>query len=200
MKTSLRTVVAAAACMALSMPASYAAGAVNSRTTYYAISGSNGMQLYLSMVRRGPRHGLLSRAIAQTSYRVEWDARVEAADGVCRVTSARPKLSITYAYPRPAEKMSPAVKARWNRFMTGVRRHEETHGRLAQQMVDAAYKSVRGLKIAGDSSCRKTRREMKRRTDAAYALYEARQVRFDEVEHRDGGNIDRLILALIKAK
>ena len=200
MKTSLIAVSAAIACVALSPSASHAAGGVTSKTTYYSIPGANGMQLYLSMVKRGPRHGLLSRAIAQTSYRVAWDAQVEWANGVCRVTSARPTLSITYAYPKPTERISPQVKARWNRFMAGVRRHEETHGRLARQMVDAAYKSVRGLKIAGDTSCRKTQREMKRRANATYALYEARQVRFDEVEHRDGGNIDRLILALIKAK
>ncbi len=46
------------------------------RTKTYAISGKNGVELYQSMVRRGPRHGFLSRAIAQTSYTVEWQAEV----------------------------------------------------------------------------------------------------------------------------
>jgi predicted secreted Zn-dependent protease len=67
-------------------------------------------------------------------------------------------------------------------------------------MVDVAARSVRGLKIANDRTCFKTRREMKRLANAAYAEYEARQTTFDRNEHKDGGNIDRQILALIKAK
>ena len=150
------------------------------------------------MVKRGPRHGLLSRAIAQTSYRVIWNTRAERADGGCRSTSGRPTLNITYAYPMPPESISPALRARWNRFMVGVRRHEEMHGKIARRMVDEAYRSIRVLRIAGDPTCKTTKRELRRRTQAVYARYEARQEQFDRIEHRDGGKIDRLIMALVK--
>lgn len=199
MMVRLGTLSLALGCFMLGAPA-HAADKVSVKTSHYSISGTNGAQLYMSMVKRGPRHGLLSRAIAQTSYKVTWDAEVVPFNGGCRVAAARPKLSIKYTYPQPSQRVSPAVKRSWDRFMGGVRRHEEMHGKIARQMVDVAAKSVRGLKVANDRSCFKTRLAMKRLADTAYAEYEARQIKFDAAEHRDGGNIDRLILALIKAK
>ena len=170
------------------------------RTTTYAINGVTGMSLYKSMSARGPRHGFLSRAIAQTSYKIEWDADVHARGRACSVVSARPTLSITYAYPQPSQKLSPKVQRAWNRFMAGVRKHEQMHGRLAKDMTAAAARAVKGLRIANDPSCRRVRQEVKKRAEKIYQTYEARQEKFDRDEHRDGGNIDRLILALIKAK
>lgn len=182
-----------------SMTVGHAADRVTVKTGYYAISGDNGLELYMSMVKHGPRHGMLTRAIAQTSYKIEWDAEVRSINGVCRVSSARPTLSITFTYPKP-KRVPPNLQARWDRFMTGVRKHEEVHGRLARKMVEVAGQSVRGIRFSNDLNCSKTKRELKRRTDATYAKYEAQQVHFDEVEHRDGGKIDRLITALVKPK
>src|SRR4051794_41983530 len=39
----------------------------------YPIRGKTGDQLLEAMDRRGPKHGLLTRAIAQTRYSVGWD-------------------------------------------------------------------------------------------------------------------------------
>lgn len=180
--------------------AAEAADKVSIKTKTYSISGKTGAELYASMVRYGPRHGLLSRAIAQTSYKVDWDAKLVADAGVCRVAAAKPTLALTYAYPKPSSDLSPVVRQRWAKFMVGVRKHEETHGRLARQMVAAAALSVKDLQTAGDPTCRKTRAEVKRRASKVYALYEAKQIQFDKAEHRDRGNIDGLIRSLIKAK
>ncbi len=43
----------------------------------------------------------------------------------CRVVRAQPVLSITYAYPQPGRSMSPEMTRRWQRFMVGVKQHEE---------------------------------------------------------------------------
>ena len=177
-----------------------AAERIKIKTQNYAISGTSGADLYASMVRHGPRHGFLSRAIAQTSYTVEWQAEVVSNGGVCRVMQARPVLSITYTYPQPSRAMSPEMSRRWAKFMAGVKRHEQTHGSIAREMVRAAETAVKGLKVADDPTCRKTRSEVKRRADVIYAAYEARQIKFDAKEHRDRGNIDRLILGLVKGK
>ena len=96
--------------------------------------------------------------------------------------------------------MSPDLKRRWNRFMAGVRKHEETHGRLARQMVDAAEKSVSACPHDDDRRCRKTQAELKKRIAMAYAKYEARQIAFDEVEHAEGGNVEGLVSLLGKGK
>ena len=176
-----------------------AAERIKIKTQNYAISGTSGADLYASMVRHGPRHGFLSRAIAQTSYTVEWQAEVVSNGGVCRVMQARPVLSITYTYPQPAGHVA-GDEPTLGEFMAGVKRHEQTHGSIAREMVRAAETAVKGLKVANDPTCRKTRSEVKRRADVIYAAYEARQIKFDAKEHRDRGNIDRLILGLVKGK
>ncbi len=109
-------------------------------------------------------------------------------------------LSLTYTYPQPGRSMSPEMTRRWQRFMAGVKKHEEKHGSIAREMVRAAEASVKGLKISNDPGCRKTRVEVKKRADRVYATYEARQLKFDAREHRDGGNIDHLILKLVKGQ
>jgi len=177
-----------------------AAEQVKVKTRTYAIAGKTGAELYQSMVRHGPRHGFVSRAIAQTSYTVEWQAEVVATGTTCRVLRAQPVLSITYTYPQPSRSMSAEMKRRWQRFMVGVKTHEERHGAIAREMVRAAEASVTGLKVVNDPGCRKTRVEVKKRADKIYATYEARQIKFDAREHRDSGNIDRLILGLVRGR
>lgn len=199
MVLAVAKITLALGCLALCATAANAGERVKVNTKFYSINGATGAQLYSSMVKRGPRHGLTSRAIAQTAYQVNWDAEVQPlANGTCRVVNAKPAISITYTYPKPAERLTAGVQRRWSRFMAEVRKHEEIHGRIARQMVAEAVREIRGLKYADDGSCKKTRREMKRRADAVYAKYEAKQIAFDKAEHRDSGNIDRLILGLIK--
>ena len=183
--------------LCFSVVSTQAADRVKVRTQTYAISGKTGAELYNSLQSRGPRHGFLSRAIAQTSYKVEWYSEVVETGGTCRLVRAEPTLQITYTYPQPTQAMTRDTRRRWAAFMSGVKRHEQRHGAMARQMVRAAQAAVRGLKMAGDPSCRKTRAEVRRRATAIYATYEARQRAFDAKEHRDGGNIDRMIAALV---
>lgn len=166
------------------------------RTQTYAITGTTGKALLQAMDRKGPKHGFMARAIAQTGYTVHWNFKVSQAAGACRLNEAAATLDLTYTYPKPGSDLTPALQKRWKRFFAGVQRHEQTHGRLAREMVRAAQKSVSGLKVADDRRCGITRREARRRIDAVYAEYEARQVAFDKREHRDGGKVDGLVAAL----
>jgi predicted secreted Zn-dependent protease len=171
---------------------------VKAKTVTYAISGKDGEALLEAMDRRGPKHGLLTRAIAQTRYVVSWEIDWEEKDGACRIANAAAGLSITYSYPAVTSRMSPALQRRWTRFMAGVHRHEETHGRIARQMVSAAEKSVSAIRHSNDRGCRRTQAELKKRIAAIYAKYEARQVEFDNIEHAEGGNVERLVEALAR--
>jgi predicted secreted Zn-dependent protease len=65
-------------------------------------------------------------------------------------------------------------------------------------MMRAAERSAVGLKTNDDPSCYKTRREAQRRIGAVSAQYEAKQRAFDVREHRDGGHVEHLVMALIK--
>ncbi len=166
----------------------------------YKVSGDSGEALIDAMDRNGPKQGFLARAIAQTRYTVDWELRWRRTGKACRLLDANARLAIGYRYPALAHKVSPALQRRWTAFMAGVRRHEETHGRLAREMVAAAQRSAAKVAFADDPSCRKAKNEVERRVKATYAAYELRQMRFDEVEHRDGGNVDRPPGSLIRRR
>jgi predicted secreted Zn-dependent protease len=192
-RTGCAAVLAAIAGLCLAGPAD-ASVKVKTNTTSYRISGKSGNALLDAMDRKGPKHGFLTRAIAQTGYTVNWEVDWrEREDGSCLIANAAAVLTITYNYPEVTSPLSGDLQRRWQRFMAGVRKHEETHGRLAREMVTVAEKGLTHLSIKGDRGCRKTQAEMKRRIAAVYDKYEARQVQFDEVEHAEGGNVERLV-------
>jgi predicted secreted Zn-dependent protease len=166
------------------------------KTKNYSISGKDGAALLAQMDRRGPKHGFLTRAIAQTSYSVNWEIDWTRKNNVCRVKRAVATLSITYTYPEATGALSSQLKQRWARFMKGVRKHEEMHGTLATQMVKAADKAIAGFAMKNDPGCRKAQAAVKERVDEIYALYEAKQHRFDQAEHQSGGAVDSLVRAL----
>ena len=82
---------------------------IKAKTVTYSISGKNGDALLEAMDRRGPKHGFLTRAIAQTRYVVNWDIDWQEKDGGCRIANAAAGLSITYTYPAVTSRMSPAL-------------------------------------------------------------------------------------------
>lgn len=170
------------------------------RTQTYAIAGVTGEALFDAMDRKGPKHGFLTRAIAQTSYTVDWELKVAPQAGTCRLIAANPTLNLTYTYPQVSNPLPQALARRWARFMAGVRAHEEMHARIARDMVRAAGKSLAGLKLANDGSCNRVTLEAKRRIGAVYKTYEARQVAFDTEEHRDGGKVEGLVAALLQLR
>ena len=169
---------------------------VHART--YDVSGRTGAELVEAMNRQGPKHGFMTRAIADTSYVVNWDLDVDRADGVCRLRGAHGTMELKYTFPRLVSPPTPKLERRWRRFLTGVHAHEHHHGRIAKAMMRATDKSIAGLEMADNWFCTATRREARRRIDDVYAKYEARQNAFDAREHRDGGHVDRLVHALIK--
>ena len=169
---------------------------VKTKTTTYSISGKTGEALLDAMDRSGPKHGFLTRAIAQTSYTVSWDIDWRQRGGGCLVADAAATLSVNYNYPAVSNALSGPLDNRWRRFMAGVRRHEETHGRIARDMVKAAERDITGLTYRNDRSCSRAQADVKLRIARTYAKYEARQESFDQVEHAPGGNVERLVRRL----
>jgi hypothetical protein len=109
-----------------------------------------------------------------------------------------PRMSATSSTRRTASTAKPATSRIRTRTSTGW----PPQGALAKK----APQPVNGVRACRSTnermypSCRRVRQEVKKRAEKIYQTYEARQEKFDRDEHRDGGNIDRLILALIKAK
>ncbi|HEV7255489.1 MAG TPA: DUF922 domain-containing protein [Mesorhizobium sp.] len=173
---------------------------VGVETKTYSINGRTGEELIRSMDRRGPRHGFMARAIAQTRYVVGWEFEWAMQGKTCRLGQALGTLDVTYSYPKLTGKASKDLKRRWDRFLVGVYAHEEMHGKIARDMVRAADKSLKGLAVRNDRNCRKAAAEAKRRVEKVYAVYEARQAEFDRKEHKDGGNVENMLRGLAGLK
>lgn len=164
----------------------------------YAITGKTGPELYESIGQRGPkvRDGAV-RAIAHTNFKLTWTRNYVPKDGTCTLVTAVPKLIITYTLPKPSGKLPAPVAGRWETFIAGIRAHEKVHGDLIRTMTGEIEAATVGLSVAGDPKCTKIRKELTRRLTAIYATYKQRNRDFEQSEMGAGGNVQRLILALV---
>jgi predicted secreted Zn-dependent protease len=190
--------VAFGGCVGLLADAAAAGVKISEKTTSYAISGRSGAELLDAMDRRGPKHGLLTRAIAQTRYAISWRIEWGETRKACRVKKLDGDLEILYTFPRVTGTLRGDLARKWPKFLAGVHKHEREHGRIARQMAAAAEKSVARLTVPNDPGCRKAKLAAKRRMSAVYADYESRQLRFDDREHRGGGQVEKLIDDLMR--
>ena len=155
---------------------------VSEKTRRYEIAGNTGAALLAAIDAHGPKHGFLTRAIAQTPVFGVLDDRmgqdlvgVPAESKVSKAT-----LDIIYTYPRRRPPVPPGLERRWARF---PRRREEAregawatwHGRwlgpwrMGRQAVDRQRS-----RLSQDAAARSGTA-----TAAIYAAYEARQIKFD---------------------
>lgn len=183
---------------ALYAPQASAGSKIQVETRTYDVTGASGLELIQNINRKGPKRGFMAHAIALTAYSANWDLVMLKGNGSCRVQQANGTMNLVFTFPRVVSPMTPALKRRWSRFLAGTHAHEATHGRLAREMMRAAERSAVGLRTADDPSCNKARREAGRRIEAVSAAYEAKQKAFDVTEHREGGHVEHLVMALIK--
>lgn len=167
----------------------------------YAIKGTTGIELYASIGERGPKIGSQVRTIAYTHFKLTWRRKyVPQPDGSCTLTTAVPKLIITYTLPRPVSALSPDIKARWDRFIDGVRRHERVHGVIIVDMVKEIERVSLGLTAAADPHCTKVRQKLQAKLGGISKAQRKRSADFDRVEMSEGGNVHQLILNLINSE
>ncbi|RKF05854.1 DUF922 domain-containing protein [Oceaniradius stylonematis] len=155
------------------------------------------MALYRSIGANGPVVSL-RRAIALTEYELLW-GRDYVPDGTaCRLAEVRPFLTITYRLPRPRAALDGGTQAKWSTFIAGITAHEHVHGALMRGMVDDIIGETLGLVVTDDPGCQKIRAEVERRVIAAHARYKAKNRAFEQSEMAPGGNVQRLVLGLVK--
>jgi predicted secreted Zn-dependent protease len=163
----------------------------------YAISGATGPDLYASIGERGPKAGI-GRAIAFTDFKLTWSRDYQPQpDGACTLVSARPKLIVTYALPKPSQKLSEPVATNWKTFIDGVRKHELVHGEMIVAMVKEIEAFTVGLSVPDDPNCKKIRKRITERLAEISQTQRQKSRDFDRVELNEGGNVHQLILALV---
>lgn len=164
----------------------------------YAISGTTGAELYGSIGERGPEVGGQSRVIAHTTFKLTWTRKYERQpDNACKLTVAKPKLTIIYTLPKPSAKLSPAVQTSWNSFIEAIRKHERVHGDTIIDMVHEIQTLSLGFSAPDDPDCRKIRANLTEKLGEISGRQRQRGRDFDRVEMSDGGNVQALILKLV---
>lgn len=163
----------------------------------YRVSGQSGIELYRSIGEHGPKVGV-GRVIAYTDFKLLWsrDYRPQK-DGSCTLVSARPSLTITYRLPKAAGDMPTATRRSWDSFLEGVIRHEKVHGEMIVDLVKAIEDVSIGLSAPNDPDCNKVRAALQSRLGPLSQEQRRRSREFDQVEMRDGGNVHKLVLALV---
>nr|WP_244616268.1 DUF922 domain-containing protein [Rhizobium sp. RU20A] len=162
----------------------------------YAIDGATGIDLYRSIGEKGPAIGP-TRAIAHTTFKLTWRRDYQRRGRDCVLASAVPKLIITYTLPKPRRALTGAVAARWKTFIDGIAAHERVHGADIVAMVEAIERESVGLTATNDPDCKKIRTDLTERLGRLSNEQRAKSRAFDAVEMSAGGNVQRLILALV---
>ncbi len=165
----------------------------------YAITGTSGRELYDSIGERGPLLGPKVRAIAHTHFKLTWTRKYEPQpDGVCMITANVPKLIITYTLPKPSAQLPPSTRKSWQKFIAGVEAHERVHGGFIKDMVKEIEAVSIGFSVPDDPKCSKIRVELTKRLGEISNKERRRNSDFDKVEFSDGGNLQQLVLKLVK--
>ena len=113
------------------------------------------------------------------------------------LVSARQKHIVTYTLPSPSAPLPPAVQKNWEVFIAGVSAHEKVHGETIVDMVRKIEAATVGLSVADDPKCSKIRVEMTKRLSELSKAQRQASRDFDRVEFGQGGNLQKLILALV---
>lgn len=168
-------------------------------TETYAITGTSGRELYDSIGERGPLLGPKVRAIAHTDFKLTWTRKYEPQpDGVCTITVNIPKLIITYTLPKPSAQLPASTRKSWQKFIAGVEAHERVHGGFIKDMVKEIEAMSVGFSVPDDPKCSKIRVELTKRLGEISNKERQKNSEFDKVEFSDGGNLQQLVLKLVK--
>ncbi len=122
--------------------AAHALPKVSEKVVYYEIAGQTGRDLYAEMGRKGPRHGFMAKAIAQTQFKHQVLGKMVNEGGTCRSKGGGFALQITYVYPKPKSRLSGELGRRWQAFQSDNFRHEKVHGRIAKQMATKLDRAI----------------------------------------------------------
>ena len=142
-----------ALCVPLVFPASIAdAGTIaNTRYDYYTISGKTLVDIYDSMLRRGP-HVDGAKAYASTSATSSQEGKLVGKNN-CRIEDYRLKIDFVIRLPKIKDetKLASAERARFQRFSQFLKKHEETHRSI---WLDCAAKLEAKVANISSKSCK----------------------------------------------
>ena len=158
----------------------------------YTVKGDTPYDLYVSIGQNGPRG-----AIANTNYSLTWKRLFDEEGGDCRLVSAKPIFTTTYLLPKVSGKLKPPLDRLWQDFIAGVRKHEQQHGQMLQEMVKNTQQRIADARVTNDRICAKVKRVVSDIIEQERQTYRSRSRDFDRAELAEGGNLHQLILTFV---
>ncbi|MCA3573569.1 MAG: DUF922 domain-containing protein [Aestuariivirga sp.] len=147
--------------------------------TYYAIAGDTAVEIYNSMMKKGPKvNG--AKAYATTSATTTQDGKL-LQGASCRVEDYRLRLDFVIKLPKiKNEKVLPAAdRKRWQQFSSFLKTHEETHRKI---WLDCAADLERQVKSIKAKSCSEADRKATQLWDKIRAACNRKHIAFDAAE------------------
>ncbi len=185
-----------AASLAAAMPAAAQEWQATEKVEHYKVNGTAPMELYQSIGERGPKLSL-GRVIAHTTFKLTWQRDYQQQGQACVLATAKPRLVITYTLPRPAQKLSPEVAAKWEAFYDGIVEHEKLHGQFMKDLTQSIQDVSIGLRDENDPGCKKVRAALQAQLKPISDAHVARHSEYDQVEMSPGGAVHQLILTFL---
>jgi len=172
----------------------YADPMINTRTTYYDISGRSNRVLRREMSIKGPRFNNGStRYWAITRWMVNWNAHYQPNNGYgCSISAIQTTVSIEFTYPRWIDRANarPNMGRQWDRMYQALVAHEETHashGIAAAKQIEHEL-----LQLSNYNNCNNLRQEAATRAQQIIQRYQRADVQFDQRTHHGANEGVRL--------
>jgi len=188
---------------AQAVPAANARIVVQEKISYYPISGRTGVELGKAMIAGGPRAIHMRHAIAATATRFDFlDPKFVTEKGRCAVKDLTVKLTITYHYPKWGNEGSGSAPLRraWRAFYDELKRHEQTHGRIARKYASRVEREMKRMSGTVAFGCNDFGNWTQIRMKALSARLKEEQAAFDRLEDRKASKISRLQTSLLQSR
>ena len=177
---------------------------IKEKKSYYKVSGSNGREIFKSMLNNGPKlGGPKEHALATTEFKYDIEnVDVEIRNGRCIPRSLDVVLSVKYTYPkwRGSKKAGKSTRSAWKKFEKSVIWHEGQHVKIAKQYAKDYEKALKKARLRTRDNCEKASFASVWRATRAALKHNRRQRLFDRRDLRPGGRGYEAQLTLIKAK
>ena len=149
--------------------------------TYYTIGGDTAVEIYNSMMKKGPKvNG--AKAYAATSATTTQNGKLSQGSS-CRIEDYRLKLDFVIKLPKIRnEKALPAAdRKRWQQFSGFLKAHEETHRKIWLGCAADLERQVKSIKA---KSCTEADRKATQLWDKIRAACNRKHAAFDAAEQK----------------
>jgi predicted secreted Zn-dependent protease len=149
--------------------------------TYYTIAGDSAVEIYNSMMKKGPKvNG--AKAYAATSATTTQNGKLSQGSS-CRIEDYRLKLDFVIKLPKIRnEKVLPAAdRKRWQQFAGFLKAHEETHREIWLGCAADLERQVKSIKAR---SCDEADRKANLLWDKIRASCNKKHAAFDAAEQK----------------